>query len=394
MKHSTKRNRGLAVLLILSLALLPIFSGMAQEGLPLQQVLDSAYAGRSVSASGSAGGSPKAGDSVHLSAGLSGFDGLAYSIQWQTSSGGWSDIGGATGTGLSITLNEGNARNSYRVKVTVTGAPGAAAGSVESFSNSVTPAPNGLVQPPPPPPEPAAPAPAPAPEPAPAPAAPPPPPPPAPEAPAEEPKAPVEEPEAPVEEPNAIAEEPEVPVVEPLIISEEPEAPAEEPEAPAEEPETPAEEPEVSAEVPEVPTEEPDAPAEELESPAEEPIAAAMVIQQPTIAEAEAAVVEEDKGILIQEILDAQYPGRKISIYAKWADMNKLEIGNTITLTAVLSGYEGLVYTQRWQVATEGSNYQDVSGANGLSHTFILDEQNYYWSWRIAVDIAAVQSMQ
>ena len=174
MKHSTKRNRGLAVLLILSLALLPIFSGLAQEGLPLQQVLDSAYAGRSVSASGSAGGSPKAGDSVHLSAGLSGFDGLAYSIQWQTSSGGWSDIGGATGTGLSITLNEGNARNSYRVKVTVTGAPGAAAGSVESFSNSVTPAPNGLVQPPPPPPEPAAPAPAPTPEPAPAPVAPPP----------------------------------------------------------------------------------------------------------------------------------------------------------------------------------------------------------------------------
>ena len=440
MKTKLKTAKGLAILVALSIALLPVISGLAQEGQPLQQVLDSAYGARSVAVSGSAGGSPKAGDTGSLSASLSGFDGLAYSIQWQSSSGGgWSDVGGANGTGMSVTLTDGNARNAYRVKVVVTGAPGAAAGSVESLSNSVTLAPNGLTAPATPAPLPVTPVPAP--QPAaetPAPVAPPPAPEqnppveeqampqekPAPQEPAaqelkvEEPAAQepaVEEPAA--EEPAAeepaveepAAEEPaaEEPVAgEPAVEEPAAEEPAaEEPaveEPAAEEPaaEEPAAEEPVAEEpaVEEPAAEEPAAEEPAVEEPAtEEPVAEEPAAEEPAplaekmeipAGESEGeAHLNETIGIPIQEILDTQFPNRKITIYASWEDMSRLEIGDTITLTAVLSGYEGLAYGLRWQVAANGGDFQDVSGATDTTHSFILDEQNYYWTWRIAVDI-------
>lgn len=155
MKHISIINKGLAILVAITIVLLPAAVGLASDAQPLQNILGSAYAARSVSVSSSAGANPVAGDTARLSAHVSGYDGLHYSLTWQTSSGGgWSDIGG--GSSLSVTLNAGNARNAYRVKITITGASGAAThGVVEDFSNSVTPAPNGLTVPttpvPPPP---------------------------------------------------------------------------------------------------------------------------------------------------------------------------------------------------------------------------------------------------
>ncbi len=155
MKHISIINKGLAILVAITIVLLPAATSLASDAQPLQNILGSAYAARSVSVSGSAGANPVAGDSARLSAHINGYDGLHYSLTWQTSSGGgWSDIGG--GSSLSVTLNAGNARNAYRMKITITGASGAAThGVVEDFSNSVTPAPNGLTVPatpvPPPP---------------------------------------------------------------------------------------------------------------------------------------------------------------------------------------------------------------------------------------------------
>lgn len=156
------------------------------------------------------------------------------------------------------------------------------------------------------------------------------------------------------------------------------------PEAPADE-EPVAEEPVA---------EEPVADEPVVEEPvAEEPIAEEPAAEKPMAEEpvAEEPVVEEPLGIPLYEILDEQYPDRKITIYAYWGDKDYVEIGDEVRLTAKLEGYEGLVYSLIWQCSTSGeSAYSDIPGAEGASHTFIVNESNYYWFWRVAVDVTGV----
>ena len=162
------------------------------------------------------------------------------------------------------------------------------------------------------------------------------------------------------------------------------ELPAEE--LPAEE--TPAEE--LPAE--ELPAEE--LPAEELpaeETPAEEIPDDGLIVEEGLIAD-NTPEPAADPGTQIAEIIDAEYAGRVVRIYANW-DQSKeyLELGDSMVFTAVLEGYDGLTYQLQWQTSPTGDgSWSDISGATGLSYTLVLSEQNYDDFFRAVVNVTGL----
>lgn len=172
------------------------------------------------------------------------------------------------------------------------------------------------------------------------------------------------------------------------------ETPAEE--LPAEE--TPAEElPAEELPAEELPTEE--LPAEELpaeELPAEETPAGeipddGLIVEEGLIAD-NTPEPAADPGTQIAEIIDAEYAGRVVRIYANW-DQSKeyLELGDSMVFTAVLEGYDGLTYQLQWQTSPTGDgSWSDISGATGLSYTLVLSEQNYDDFFRAVVNVTGL----
>ena len=162
------------------------------------------------------------------------------------------------------------------------------------------------------------------------------------------------------------------------------ETPAEE--LPAEE--TPAEE----LPTEELPTEE--LPAEELPAegtPAEEIPDDGLIVEEGLIAD-NTPEPAADPGTQIAEIIDAEYAGRVVRIYANW-DQSKeyLELGDSMVFTAVLEGYDGLTYQLQWQTSPTGDgSWSDISGATGLSYTLVLSEQNYDDFFRAVVNVTGL----
>ena len=175
-----------------------------------------------------------------------------------------------------------------------------------------------------------------------------------------------------MEEPAA--EEPEV-VEEPE--AEEPEV-AEEPAA--EEPEV-AEEPVVEEPVVEEPevVEEPAVEEPAVEEPeVEEPVVEAPVVEEPIVEEpTPPSSGDEDEEIvmldllppdaeLVQEILDALDPGRRILLYVSWGGQKAI-FGSTAKLIAVPEGYDDVEFTLQWQRSTDNLNWEDVPEAKGYT---------------------------
>lgn len=61
-------------------------------------------------------------------------------------------------------------------------------------------------------------------------------------------------------------------------------------------------------------------------------------------------------------------------------------MGETITLTSVLTGFDGLSYAMQWQ-CNDGSGWRDVEGATGDSYSFIADDNNINFQWRLEVTL-------
>ena len=162
-------------------------------------------------------------------------------------------------------------------------------------------------------------------------------------------------------------------------------------ETPAEE--TPAEEtPAEELPTEELPTEE--LPAEELPAegtPAEEIPDDGLIVEEGLIAD-NTPEPAADPGTQIAEIIDAEYAGRVVRIYANW-DQSKeyLELGDSMVFTAVLEGYDGLTYQLQWQTSPTGDgSWSDISGATGLSYTLVLSEQNYDDFFRAVVNVTGL----
>ena len=70
-----------------------------------------------------------------------------------------------------------------------------------------------------------------------------------------------------------------------------------------------------------------------------------------------------------------------VRIYSTLQDV--LHEGDPITLTAVVTGYEGEVDLQ-WQMA-DGGLWRDVSGATGVTYSFLATGATVNLSWRVSV---------
>ena len=85
------------------------------------------------------------------------------------------------------------------------------------------------------------------------------------------------------------------------------------------------------------------------------------------------------------EQVDQRYPDRRIETTVDWGGQ-PIALGMEVTLTARLSGYEGLETEVFWQV-DRGQGWERVEGAQGPVHRFILDRENSQWQWRAGVAI-------
>ena len=127
-------------------------------------------------------------------------------------------------------------------------------------------------------------------------------------------------------------------------------------------------------------------PTEEVVLPTEEPLEPVGPIEEET------DETEVNSGTQVAEIIDAEYANRVVRIYVSW-DQSKeyLDVGDEMTFTAVLEGYDGLSYQIQWQTSMNGSDWTDLSDANGLNYTLVLSEQNYDDFFRVVVNVTGLQ---
>lgn len=71
-----------------------------------------------------------------------------------------------------------------------------------------------------------------------------------------------------------------------------------------------------------------------------------------------------------------------IRIASDWPDGKPGHIGDKITLTAELTGFDGRIYTLQWQYKTNGGDWIDIPEANEINYTYYLDEINTHYTWR------------
>jgi hypothetical protein len=125
----------------------------------------------------------------------------------------------------------------------------------------------------------------------------------------------------------------------------------------------------------------------------EEPVVEESVVEEPAVEETPVHVEEEEElGIPLYQILDEQFPDRRITIYANWGDKDYIVAGDKVRLTAKLEGYEGLVYSIKWQYSLDGQeDWQDVENGDGRTYTFEVNEFNFTWYWRAVVTVSGVE---
>ena len=88
----------------------------------------------------------------------------------------------------------------------------------------------------------------------------------------------------------------------------------------------------------------------------------------------------------------AEQPAPRLVTVSAAHEGETLRLGDTITLTATLTGYEGLNYTCRWQYAAADRDgnvvgeWQDAQ-ADALSFTYELTEDNLLTAWRMCVKV-------
>ena len=97
-----------------------------------------------------------------------------------------------------------------------------------------------------------------------------------------------------------------------------------------------------------------------------------------------ATQLPEDAQIVVT-IEDALNPSRYIEIYAAF-EGDFLNIGDNVTLYAVLHGYDGLIYELQWQVQ-RGGEWIDIEYETDDTYEFTLTEENCDDTWRIEVTI-------
>lgn len=131
----------------------------------------------------------------------------------------------------------------------------------------------------------------------------------------------------------------------------------------------PAAEPEAS--------EQPEATPEAAEEPAAEPTpeAAEEPVAEPTPEATEEPAAEPTR--------DAAPAEKRVEVKV---EDSTLQVGDTLKLTARLTGFDGVKYTLTWQVKAPGEDWKDISGEHDDTLKVTLSEENIGASWRVVVE--------
>ena len=100
-------------------------------------------------------------------------------------------------------------------------------------------------------------------------------------------------------------------------------------------------------------------------------------------------VFAEDIGV--GEIVEIEMPERSIAINVAY-DAERVRIGSRVTLSAVLTGYDGLDYSLVWERAKVDDNGIIISkwqetDISATEFSYIFTESNYMYAWRLRVTI-------
>jgi hypothetical protein len=112
--------------------------------------------------------------------------------------------------------------------------------------------------------------------------------------------------------------------------------------------------------------------------------------EEEAIVEANSAETELPANAKLMSVIEDELNSeRSVSVYAVY-DGETLAFGDTVTLIAVLNGYENTTTTIQWQSSTDNANWSDINGADATTYTFTVTENNYRNFWRVAVTINGV----
>ena len=96
------------------------------------------------------------------------------------------------------------------------------------------------------------------------------------------------------------------------------------------------------------------------------------------------------EAVKIKTLQDQLNPNRSIDIYATF-DEQDATLGATARLTAVLNGYDNLIYALQWQQSNDGDNWTDLVSATHSSLEIETSEENANDFWRLLVIITGFQ---
>ena len=68
-----------------------------------------------------------------------------------------------------------------------------------------------------------------------------------------------------------------------------------------------------------------------------------------------------------------------------------LYFGDSVTLEAVLEGYDKVNYTIQWRYSTDNENWNNCPGETNEKMTFVVSESNYQCYWNILVTVTGVK---
>lgn len=88
-----------------------------------------------------------------------------------------------------------------------------------------------------------------------------------------------------------------------------------------------------------------------------------------------------------ENLMSLLAPDRSARISASWTSEH-LGVGDAVSLSAVIKGYESVRYDLIWQSSADGVQWVDQA-RGGSSFTYTLSADNYGWMWRVVVVIYA-----
>ena len=95
------------------------------------------------------------------------------------------------------------------------------------------------------------------------------------------------------------------------------------------------------------------------------------------------------KAVHVETLKDRLNADRTIDIYATFDKAGAI-LGDSAKLTAVLNGYDALIYTLQWQQSDDGKNWENVGGANENELEIVTSEDNHDDYWRVRVTITGL----